>query len=237
MKPLISCVLVTRDRPVFFRQALRCFAAQDYPNKELIVIDDGEAAVDAECDGVRGLTYVRLKGPVPIGTKLNIGVEIARGDILQKLDDDDYYAPRFLSAAAARLARARRSDALVVWCCFAVLIAGDPRLYFSGHGWKTGGTLCFRRALWQRTPFRDMNNSSDSWFIRDNDPVIARVCDSSLYMVVRHGRNTWNQIAGEPSVESYFRKQRFGTPIPRLVGRTNAPFYRSLAAARAPVRT
>lgn len=231
MKPLISCVLVTRDRPRFFRQALRCFAAQDYPHKELIVVDDGEAPVDACCAGVSGLTYVRLKGAMPIGSKLNVGVEIARGDILQKLDDDDYYAPGFLSAAAARLARARRRDTLVAWCCFGVMIAGDPRLYFSGHGWMAGGTLCFRRALWQRNPFRDMNNSSDSWFIRDNDPAIARVCDSSLYMVVRHGRNTWNRIAGQQSVDSYFRKHLYGIPIARLVGRRNALFYRSLAAA------
>src|SRR5215510_15017129 len=99
MKPLISCVLVTRDRPGFFRQALRCFAAQDYPNKEIVVIDDGESPVGALCGGVRGLTYVRLNSSTPTGTKLNVGVEIARGDILQKLDDDDYYAPGFLSTA------------------------------------------------------------------------------------------------------------------------------------------
>src|SRR5438045_4215489 len=135
MKPLVSCVLVTRDRPGFFRQALRCFAAQDYPNKELIVVDDGGTPVDTLCDGVPGVRYLRLEEFRPTGTKLNLGVDAARGDILQKLDDDDYYAPGFLSSAAARLARARRSDALVCWCCFAVLIAGEPRLYFSGHGW------------------------------------------------------------------------------------------------------
>jgi glycosyltransferase involved in cell wall biosynthesis len=230
MKPLISCVLVTRDRPGFFRQALRCFAAQDYPRKELVVVDDGDAPVGGLCNGIPGLTYVRVKGPVPTGTKLNLGVEIARGEILQKIDDDDYYAPRFLSTAAARLLRARTPDALVAWCCFAVLIAGEPRVYFSGHGWKSGGTLCFRRALWQRHPFRDLYRSSDSWFLRDNAPTILRVCDASLYLVVRHGANTWTQIGGQPSVEGYFRQHPYGCSLARLVGRTNAAFYRSLAA-------
>jgi glycosyltransferase involved in cell wall biosynthesis len=230
MKPLISCVLVTRDRPGFFPQALRCFAAQDYPNKELVVVDDGDIPVDALCDGVQGVTYVRLKTRTPTGSKLNVGVEIARGDILQKLDDDDYYGPAFLSTAAARLRSTRGSDALVVWCCFAVLIAGERRLYFSGHGWSTGGTLCFRRALWRRHPFRDMYASSDSWFIRDNKPAIVRVCAPGQYMVVRHGANTWTRIAGADSVESYFRQQLYPGSIRRFVGSANAAFYQSLAA-------
>ena len=230
MKPLISCVLVTRDRPGFFRQALRCFAAQDYPAKELVVVDDGETPVGADCEGVAGVTYLRLDGRQPTGSKLNLGIEIARGDILQKLDDDDYYAPTFLSTASARLRRARGPDALVCWCCFVVLIAGDPRLYFSGHGWQTGGTLCFHRALWRRHPFRDRVSGSDSWFIRDNEPRLARVCEPQQYMVVRHGANTWTGIVGHESVESYFRLRRYAGTIRRLVGRGNEAFYRAVAA-------
>src|ERR1043166_1315605 len=103
MTPLVSCVLVTRDRPAFVRQALRCFSSQDYPDKELIVVDDGAAPVESLCAGVPRLTYIRLDTPAPTGTKLNLGIEAARGDILQKLDDDDFYAPGFLSIAARRL--------------------------------------------------------------------------------------------------------------------------------------
>ena len=232
MKPLVSCVLVTRDRPDFFRQALRCFLEQDHPNKELVVVDDGEQPVGDLCSGVAGVTYVRLARPTPTGSKLNIGIDAARGDILQKLDDDDFYAPGFLSAATARLARARRPDPLVVWCCFAVLIAGEPRLYFSGHGWKPGGTLCFRRALWRKTPFRDLYASSDSWFIRDNAPAITRVCDASKYMVVRHGANTWHLITEDgalKSVEVYFRRHPYPGTVGAFVGRRHAAFYRALA--------
>lgn len=230
MKPLISCVLVTRDRPGFFRQALRCFLAQDYPNKELVVVDDGGTRVGEWCAGVPGVTYIGLDRTTPTGSKLNIGIDAARGDILQKLDDDDFYAPGFLSTAAAALARTRRPDPLVVWCCFAVLIAGEPRLYFSGHGWKSGGTLCFRRALWRKTPFRDLYASSDSWFIRDNDPAITRVCDPAKYLVVRHGANTWRHIQGYASADAYFRLHRYPRTVGALVGRSHAAFYRALAA-------
>jgi glycosyltransferase involved in cell wall biosynthesis len=228
VKPLVSCVLVTRDRPAFCRQALRCFVAQDYPNKELVVVDDGAAPIEALCAGVPNLTYVRLTAPAPTGTKLNLGIEAARGHILQKLDDDDFYAPGFLSAAMARLQRTRRRDALVVWCCFLVLIARERGLYFSGHGWNTGGTLCFRRALWERHRFRDLYSSSDSWFIRDTKPFIARVCDAEQYLVVRHGANTWRRIEGYGAAENYFRLRPSPQSIRSVVGPRHAAFYTTL---------
>lgn len=228
MKPPVSCILVTRDRPAFFRQALRCFFSQDYQHKELIVVDDGATAVGELCAGLAGVKYIRLTSPAPTGTKLNIGIDAAAADILQKLDDDDYYAPGFLSAAVGRLRRARRDDALVAWCCFLVLIVRDRRLYFSGHGWNTGGTLCFHRALWRRHPFRALYASSDSCFIRDNEPFIARVCDAEQYLVVRHGANTWKRIDGHGDAENYFRLRPCSRRLRDIVGSAHVPFYRSL---------
>lgn len=232
MMPPVSCILVTRDRPAFFRQALRCFSAQDYPRKELIVVDDGTTAVGRQCARLPDVTYIQLRSSVPTGTKLNIGIEAARGEILQKLDDDDFYAPGFLAAAVRRLRRARREDALVAWCCFHVLIARERRLYFSGHGWKAGGTLCFRRSLWARRPFRDLYGSSDSWFIRDTRPHLAPVCDRGLYLLVRHGANTWRRIDGYGAAENYFRLRPSTRRIGDVVGREHVAFYRTLMRAQ-----
>jgi glycosyltransferase involved in cell wall biosynthesis len=231
MTPRVSCIVATRDRPAFFRQALRCFSAQDYPDKRLIVVDDGARPVERLCTGMPNVTYLRLTSRTATGTKLNLGIEAARGDILQKLDDDDFYAPGFLSAAVGRLCRARRDDALVAWCCFLVLIARERRLYFSGHGWKTGGTLCFHRALWRRHPFRDVFGSSDSWFIRDARPFIARVCAAEQYLVVRHGANTWRHIDGYGAAENYFRLRPSPRRIRDIVGRRDVAFYDALMRA------
>ena len=233
MEPPVSCVLVTRDRPTFVRQALRCFSSQDYPHKELIVVDDGERAVEQLCAGVPNVQYIRLKSSTPTGTKLNLGIEAARADILQKLDDDDFYASGFLSASVARLRRARRPDALVARCCFLVLIARERRLFFSGHGWEAGGTLCFRRALWTRRPFRALYGSSDSWFIRDNRPRLVRVCAPQQYLLVRHGSNTWRRIDGYGDAEDYFRLRPSRRTLRAIVGPLHTPFYRSLMTSGA----
>jgi glycosyltransferase involved in cell wall biosynthesis len=233
MDPLVSCILVTRDRPGFVRQALRCYAAQRYSRRELIVVDDGVRPVERLCRTLPDVTYIRLTDSTPTGSKLNLGIEAARGNILQKIDDDDYYGPEFLSLAVNRLRATRKRNVLVAWCCFVVLIAGQRRLHFSGHGWHPGGTLCFRRSLWKRHPFRDIYASSDSWFIRDNRPAIMRVCAAEQYIVVRHGRNTWKRIKGASSVEDYFKRRPFRKRIRTLVGDANVAFYRSLMDSRA----
>src|SRR5262245_42599025 len=140
MPPLVSAILVTRDRPAFVRQALRCFAAQTYANRELIVVDDGAQSVRSLCAKAPRVRYHRLTVPTSTGTKLNLGIALAGGTILQKWDDDDFYGRRFLSLSVEHLLAEQHPRALVTWCCFAVAIAGDPTLYFSGHGWNTGGT-------------------------------------------------------------------------------------------------
>jgi glycosyltransferase involved in cell wall biosynthesis len=141
------------QRPLrFIPQALRCFQRQSYQNAELILVDDGEQSVANLCSGLPRVHHIRLNRPVPTGTKLNIGIERAHGDILQKLDDDDYYHPDFLKTAVSGLPTVVSEKVMVAWDCFLVLLAGDHHLRHSGHGWswKAGGSFCFYRKLWER---------------------------------------------------------------------------------------
>jgi len=236
---LVSCILVTRNRPVFLRQALRNYSLQNHPHSELIVVDDSDTPLSDLCAGLPNVRYIGLEARTPTGAKLNIGIEAAQGDILQKLDDDDYYGPDFLATATERLCRSDNPRALVAWCCFAVLIAGEEALFYSGHGWKAGGTLCFRRELWLQHRFQARFRGSDSWFIRDNQPELLRVCAPDQYMLVRHGNNTWHLVgdaSGVCSPEEYFRKRRrYPKSVEDLVGEQSSAFYRSLLHA-APVQ-
>jgi glycosyltransferase involved in cell wall biosynthesis len=40
IQPIASCIIPTANRRRFVPQAIRYFLTQDYPNKELIVVDD-----------------------------------------------------------------------------------------------------------------------------------------------------------------------------------------------------
>src|SRR5947208_13266724 len=130
---LVSCVMATKDRPAFARQALRCFLRQTYSPAELIVVDDGKEPVEDVFSGVPGVRYLRLQDQTSTGNKLNLGIAFARGSVIQKLDDDDYYHPDFLAWSVNALGRS--SSLIAAWDCFLVLLRGEPVLRFSGYGY------------------------------------------------------------------------------------------------------
>lgn len=225
---LVSCILPTRDRPQFFRQALRCFDRQSYPNRELVVVDDGRKPVGKWCEGQERVRYLRLERVTPLGTKLNLGIEQARGRVLVKLDDDDYYHPNFLATAVARLRQGKSNLQIVAWDCFLVLVVGERDLRFSGHGWAAGGTLCFSRRLWERGRFRDVPKSVDRWFLEDHDYRCAGVSEPEMYVLVRHGRNTWTKM-GEWETDAWLRRQpAHSKRLEELMPPEDARFYRRL---------
>ena len=198
----------TYNRRRFLPQALRCFSQRTYRNAELVVVDDSERSVRSLCEGLDGVRYLRV--PVSsTGKKMNIGIDAARGDILQKIDDDDYYGPRFLQSSVASLMGKDPARTLVTRCCFLTLVRAGGVLRHSTHGWTPGGAFCFFRQLWQRIPFRD-SESEDSHFLRDVQPDVVRICDPEQYIVVRHGSNTWRSVRLSVSqvtlqTDEYFR--------------------------------
>jgi glycosyltransferase involved in cell wall biosynthesis len=223
--------MATRNRQRFLRWAVAGFVRQTYANKELLVIDDGDRSAEKLCRGVQGVRYLRVKPGTRTGTKLNLGIEAARGDILHKLDDDDIYASSFLASSVAHLPRRGRTTNLVARCCFLVLLHGDPSLRQTGHGWKAGGTFCFWRDMWKRHCFRDIPRSVDSWFLRDNRPNLLRLCRPEEYVLVRHGANTWNRIPGG-HIDDYFKGlPSAATQLHDLVPAEALRFYRTLTGA------
>lgn len=227
--PTVSCILATRDRPQFFPQALRCFNEQRGIAAELIVVDDGDVPVEPLCAGLPQVRYLRLEQPTPLGEKLNLGIAKARAPILQKLDDDDYYHPHFLARAAASLPGEQPEREIAAWDCFFTLLAGELQARWSGHGWSAGGTLCFHRKVWERRPFRPLPRSVDSWFLRDHQPLLQRVCAPHLYLLVRHGNNTWRQMAGGESADDFLRRLPVhSAPLETLVSAEAFAIYQSL---------
>jgi len=75
------------------RRARRCLLpAPTYENRELIVLDDGNDAVDDLIPPDPSIRYERLPKKIPLGAKLNLACEMARGDVPAHFDDD-WYAP------------------------------------------------------------------------------------------------------------------------------------------------
>jgi glycosyltransferase involved in cell wall biosynthesis len=96
--PLISVYLPTRDRARLVADAVRSVLAQDYPNIELIVVDDGSSDETpgilcglAAADGrMRVLATGGGQGPA---IARNRAITAARGVFVTGLDDDDRMLP------------------------------------------------------------------------------------------------------------------------------------------------
>src|SRR5690606_36224278 len=102
-----------------------------------------------------------------IGAKRNLACRMAAGELIAHWDDDDWMAPWRLSYQVEQLL-ARRAD-----------IAGLDRLYFfdprggrawqyryeHGRPWVAGGTLLYRKAVWQARPFPNTSNGEDTRFV------------------------------------------------------------------------
>lgn len=219
--PLVSCIMPTmKSRRHFLSQALKYFSRQTYSSRELIVIADPDGPESGDVVSNPYVRYLQTDSRLSLGSKLNLGIEIARGSIIQKLDDDDYYHPKFLSCTVGAL-RSRDEQVAVVACTsHLVLIAESGELKRrTGNGTVVfaPGTFCFSRKLWQKHPFRDFSHP-ERLFLSDHEPVRIGIENPELYCVVRHaGGHTWSHflrseqkelgaVTAGDDVTEYFRK-------------------------------
>ncbi|HEV2914380.1 MAG TPA: glycosyltransferase [Pyrinomonadaceae bacterium] len=227
--PLVSCILTTGNRMPFLKQAIKYFQNQTYANKELIVVDDGLEPAEALIPEDERIKYLRLDGHVPLGTKLNIGIENSRGEIIQKLDDDDYYHPRFLEATVGALSGHDPLDFIVGFGCFLVFIVSTGELKFSGQGWCAGQTLCFYRQLWEKKPFRDVPMAVDALFLEDHPVQQIRIEEPELFITVRHEAGHLWTTMGQLDVTEYFKRQpNYSKSLAECVSAENLAFYERL---------
>jgi len=191
--PLVSCIMPTSDRREFVPQAIRNFLAQEYPARELIVLDDGRDSVADLIPPHDNIRYLRLDRKSTIGAKRNIACELARGELIAHWDDDDWMAPAWLSSQV-RVLRDQQADICGLDKVF--FYAPEARrawqyVYDGRAPWICGGTLCYRRDLWRSAPFADINVGEDNAFVwAPNVKRIATNPDHHLYVARVHARNT-----------------------------------------------
>jgi predicted O-methyltransferase YrrM len=194
-QPMVSCIMATADRRTLVPQAIRYFERQDYPNKELIVLDDGEDAIADLIPQNASIRYIRIDQRRTMGAKHNAGCELARGDIVVHWDDDDWMAPWRLSYQVESLLFQPR-DTL---SGLSRLLFWDPRassaweyIYPAGERtWVCGGTFCYRKQFWETHRHPDMNEGADTVFVWGlHGTNIAPLENHGFYVAMVHARNT-----------------------------------------------
>lgn len=205
-QPLLSCIMPTYNRRPFIPLALQRFREQSYPQRELIIVDDGSDPIGDLVRHEPAVRYIRLDRRTSIGAKRNLACSEARGELVAHWDDDDWYSRDRLTRQAAPILR---GDADVTGL--------ENRFVLQmplGRFWTTnrqlhrsmfvcdvhGGTLVFRRSIWTAgVRYPEVNLAEDAAFVRDavrRGKRLVRIDNDGTFVYVRHQRNAWQFDTG-----------------------------------------
>jgi O-antigen biosynthesis protein len=191
---MASCIMPSANRRGFVPWALRMFLAQDYGNKELLIIDDGDDAVSDLIPAHPQIRYLRAEPGRTLGAKRNLGCECARGEIILHWDDDDWYAPWRIGYQLERL-QVGDFDLCGIACAFFVDTHGGQAweyVYPGGRSpWLCGAALCYRKSFWEEHRFPDVRVGEDTRFVSSARGARVGMLEDNRFFVARiHAGNT-----------------------------------------------
>jgi hypothetical protein len=193
-KPLVSCIMPTADRQRFVPLAIENFLQQDYPSKELIILDDGQDTVAGVVPSDPRVHYMRLSQKQTLGAKRNQCVQASHGDLIMHWDDDDWSAPHRIRYQVEALFQEKAEVCGLREMLFYDLSTSQTWLYSYPAGqkaWLAGGSLLYTRNFWQRAPFPNVQVGEDARFIwSQNHPKLAVLPDYRFYVAMIHPNNT-----------------------------------------------
>jgi hypothetical protein len=179
----------TFDRRSFIPHALRYFLRQDYPRRELIVVDDGTDVIADLVPATGNIRYFRLARRTTIGAKRNFACQQAAGKIIVHWDDDDWISAWRLSYQITEL---QNSNATI--CGLNRIFYYEPKNYRAWEyiyrrniqtsgPWVAGNSLCYLKAFWQKHPFGDTNIAEDVRFVCQAKPCEVRKLANAGFLV------------------------------------------------------
>jgi glycosyltransferase involved in cell wall biosynthesis/cyclopropane fatty-acyl-phospholipid synthase-like methyltransferase len=221
---LASCIMPTAHRRRFVPGAIRCFLAQEYAEKELVIVDDGADSVANLVPDDPRIRYFRTETRQPVGAKRNFACREARGEVLVHWDDDDWSAPWRLRYQIEQLREAGAD------------ICGLSRVWFyeteqkkaweyvyppRQKPWVYGASLCYTREFWQRHPFPEIRVGEDTRFVwADARARVHALADSRFLVALIHDNNTSRKRPADPRYQP-----RDVGEIEQLLGHDAAGFF------------
>lgn len=204
-EPLVTVICVSR-RPEFMEQCFEKFQNQSYPNTELIFVTNGEGFDRARLreliqETPRSSAF-EMESYRTLAHCLNSALSRANGDYWAKFDDDDVYAPNYLSDLMLCFSY---SDAAIVgkksFYCY-MEEDDDTLIRFPGREYQytasvSGATFVVHRKATERIPFQPVRRGTDSVFQRQCLEANLKIFSADRYNFIlwRHkdsGKHTWN---------------------------------------------
>ncbi|MGE5391706.1 MAG: glycosyltransferase [Deltaproteobacteria bacterium] len=169
-------VITCTNRPDRLENIMANYLRQNYSPRELIIVVNSEN-INIEdwrrrTAGHSDITILQLGSNQTLGECLNYGVDHARYDYVAKCDDDDYYAPKYLSDLMPLFAS---SGAQIIGKCsmfvyfegsqtLAIALPGNENMPVSG---VAGATMIINKQVFSQVRFTGTSFGEDSMFLQE----------------------------------------------------------------------
>jgi len=227
---LVSAIMPTRGRQALARTAVKCFMAQTYAPRELVILDDEDdpsfpgAFADRFCAGKQlSLRYLR-QPRATIGAKREKCCQLAQGEVIMHFDSDDWSAPGRMEEQVRLLGESGKPmsgyHSLLFW---------DMRTAL-GYRWKgaegfaIGTSMAYTKEFWKShrwpeysgLPANPRFDATDVQVMRQAQAIdgvatldgggmcVARAHDSNSSSARNIASNGWPRIRDEAFPSAFF---------------------------------
>lgn len=167
-----SIIIPAHNSAAFIEKALRSIRNQTFTDYELIVVCDACEDRTAEVSRMYA-NEVIVTGYGRDGLARNAGLDIATGDYILFMDDDDWWLHEFVLQQIADRLKNNLKDVI----CFGFIWKGvGYQTNTLGRIWPNVWSKCWRRHFIGDTRFTDVPMESDLYFTRE---MFSKVTDNS----------------------------------------------------------
>ena len=199
-QPLVSAIMLTKNRARYVPQAVNSFLQQTFKNSELIILDDGTESIEHLIPKDPRIVYRHVEAVRTIGTKRNMACTMAKGDIILNWDDDDWSHPQRIESQVKRLQASGRQitgyNRILYWDevnakSYKFI---DPKIY------ACGASQCFWKTWWEKHPYLGKQTGEDQKMAWTAAKLGQLDCEDGGQMLVArvHPGNTWKPPLGGP---------------------------------------
>lgn len=216
-KPFVSVVTPTWNRAAFLPYLLYMYRYQDYPvdRRELVILDDSPQShltiIERLTQGKPeqfNIRYIHHPEKLDLGKKRNMLNELAKGEYILCMDDDDYYPADKISYTIAMMQQHRAlisgSDQIPVWYSHINRLFKTRRF---GPQNILNGTFCYHRNYLKKHRYDDYCNlAEEAGFTNQFTANPLQLPGERTILCISHSQNTFDKDfvlgSSEPIVDT-----------------------------------
>ena len=201
--PFVSCLTPTFERRKFLPVLLDIFKRQTYPvdKRELIILDDSKTSNQDLIDSFQKVNptviikYVYSPEKINLGKKRNMLNQMATGEYIMNMDDDDYYCSDKMKFTITRMLaqKAKFSGSSEMYIYFT-----DTKIIYRfnkiAKNHSTAGTFCFHRDYLTNHKFEDgAQKAEEKVFLDEYKTEQIQIDPFKAILCIAHMNNTFDK--------------------------------------------